>query len=263
MLRCGECGGIMSADRKKKRYTYYHCSGRIKPCKSRAYVRAELLDSVFEEVLSALCLPIEIERSFRESLETTSTDRDEIKAQRLHELRTQLALLTRRLDLLYKDRLDHIISTDAYKTYKGQVEKEYDSVEGEILLVTEMNGSALRGGIEILELLKTLQTRFKEANPAERQLCLSATLSNSVWRDGHLEVTYREPLGAIAFAGIEAQKKTGDSLTEPPVYPVWYTKTEDSPTTLNQALERFRAFFLSPTRATRELIDLFQPLLRG
>ena len=42
---------------------------------------------------------------------------------------------------------------------------------------------------------------------------------------------------------------------------VWYTNGVDSPTTLEQALEQFRNFFLSPTKATRELLDLFQPLL--
>ncbi len=229
LVRCAECGGIMSADKKKKRYVYYHCSGRVKPCRSRAYVREELLNEAFEEILGAVQLPEELVVRFKNSLESTSQERDEIKATRLHELQTELALLTKRLDLLYRDRLDRVITTEAYKTYKAEIERQCDGIESEILIASEMNGEALRGGIAILELLGTLAQWFQTAEASEKRLCLVATLSNSEWKDGHLQVMYRQPLDAIALAVIEAKKKIGKSLSKSADYPVWCAQRDSNP----------------------------------
>lgn len=261
LVRCGDCSGIMSADKKKKRFVYYHCSGRVRKCDSRSYVREELLDAAFEDVLAGLRLPDDLAQAFRGSLETTSEERDESKAIRLHELRTEHNLLTKRLDLLYRDRLDRVITAEVYKSYKADIERQCDAIETEMLVASEMNGGALRGGIEILELLTSLSNRFKTAEPQERQLCLVAVLSNSCWKDGRLVVEYRQPLDSIASARLLHQKKNGVSLSKNAVHPFEYTQERDSPTNLDQALEAFRTFFLSPTRATAELLNLFRPLL--
>jgi site-specific DNA recombinase len=229
LVRCGDCTGIMSADRKKRRFVYYHCSGGVRRCESRAYVREEILDGAFEAVLARLRLPEDVAQAFRNSLETSSEERDATKAAQLHDLRTQLALLTKRLDLLYRDRLDRVITAEAYKTYKSEIERQCDAIEAEMLAVSEMNGGALRRGTEILELTGSLADRFKNAEPQEKQLCLVATLSNSVWKDGKLEAAFRQPLDAIAVAATLAQKKNGKSLSKSAVDPVWYSQRDSNP----------------------------------
>jgi hypothetical protein len=71
----------------------------------------------------------------------------------------------------------------------------------------------------------------------------------------------RDHLVSIASAVLLHKKMNGVSRSKNAVHPFEYTDDQSSPTNLDEALESFRAFFLSPTRATRELIDLFQPLL--
>ena len=138
-------------------------------------------------------------------------------------------MLTKRLDCLYRDRLDHVISANEYKEYKAEIEKECDSVEAEILVAEEMNGEALRGAIQILQLLPTLVARFENADPPEKRVCLVAVLSNSEWKDGGLVVEYRQPLDSIASAALLHYKKIGDSRLRTADLPVWYSQRDSNP----------------------------------
>lgn len=226
LVTCAKCGGVMTPDRKKKHFVYYHCSRKPASCSDRPYVREERLDAIFSQTLGALRLPDDLLAQFLRSLEVNSEERDQAKALRLSDLRAQHSMLTKRLDCLYRDRLDHTISANAYKGYKAEIEKECDSVEAEILVGEEMNGEALRGGIRILQLLPTLVDRFENADPQEKRLCLSAVLSNSQWREGVLVVTYRQPLDSIASASLLHQKKIGKSLSKSADNPVWYSQRE-------------------------------------
>ena len=259
-VTCAKCGAVMTPDRKKGHFVYYHCSRKPGSCTDRPYVREEILDSAFKDKLAALRLSDGLLAEFMQSLESNSEERDQAKAVRLSELRTQLSLLTKRQDCLYRDRLSHVFSGNAYKNYKDEIEKECEDVEAEILVAEEMNGGALRGGIQILQLLPTLTERFTKAETQEKRLCLSAVLSNSQWKDGELVVEYRQPLDAIALAAVKAQKKIGNSLTKTADHLVWYSHEEDSPTDFEPELQSYRSLFISPTRATRELIQLFEPL---
>ena len=229
LVTCAQCGGVMTPDKKKEHFVYYHCSRKPASCTDRPYVREETLDAAFRQTLEALRLPDNLHAEFLKSLGVNSEERDQVKAVRLSELRKQFSMLTKRLDCLYRDRLDHTISANAYKGYKAEIEKECDSVEAEILVAEEMNGEALRGGIRILQLLPTLVDRFENADPQEKRLCLSAVLSNSCWQDGKLEVTYRKPLDFIASAVHLSKKKNGVSRSKNAVHPFEYTQRDSNP----------------------------------
>ena len=116
--------------------------------------------------LAGLRLPQEVAQAFRNSLETTSEERDATKAGQLHELRTQLYLLTKRLDLLYRDRLGRVITAEACKTYKSEIERQCDAIEAEMLAANEVKGGTLCGGTDILELTGSLADRFRECRSA-------------------------------------------------------------------------------------------------
>ena len=80
-------------------------------------------------------------------------------------------------------------------------------------------------------------------------------------KDDDLNLAFRQPLEAASVAPMKIYKKAGILPKKNAVHSVWYIGTPDSPASLEQALDAFRSFFLSPTRATRELLDLFPPLL--
>lgn len=74
MIRCGECGFMVTAEEKvnryDKRYTYYHCTKRRLDYRCRQpWVPAPALDAMIREALDRLVLPPRMHQFFREQLE--------------------------------------------------------------------------------------------------------------------------------------------------------------------------------------------------
>ena len=55
MVFCGHCGCALTAEKKKGRYVYYHCTGHKGKCPEK-YVREEVLAEQFGEALKAIKL---------------------------------------------------------------------------------------------------------------------------------------------------------------------------------------------------------------
>ena len=76
---------------------------------------------------------------------------------------------------------------------------------------------------------EALQIGSENADPQEKQERLVATLPDSVWKDGKLEVISRQPLDAIAVAATLARKKNGILPKKNAVHPVWYSQRDSNP----------------------------------
>lgn len=111
LVNCGHCGCVMTAEIKKGRYVYYHCSKAKGKC-PEPYVREELLAERLAAALSRLRIDDEvsalIQRALRESHADERRERDEILAR----LRGEADRLQARLDALYTDKLDGTITSD-------------------------------------------------------------------------------------------------------------------------------------------------------
>ena len=100
MVRCGECNAMVTAEEKinryGQRYTYYHCTKRVKKCAQKSIELIKL-----EEQIDFLLSRIEIPESFKNwAIEYLNE---------LHDKETKdQVLITESLDSAYKDCLERI-----------------------------------------------------------------------------------------------------------------------------------------------------------
>ena len=59
VVTCGRCGCAFTAETKKGRYVYYHCTGHRGPC-GNTYVREEELVRQFGEILKQVRIPTDL-----------------------------------------------------------------------------------------------------------------------------------------------------------------------------------------------------------
>jgi Recombinase zinc beta ribbon domain len=67
LVACGRCGCAMTADVKKGRYVYYHCTGGRGRC-GNTYVREEELSRLFEDVVRRVQIPGDVADWIAEAL---------------------------------------------------------------------------------------------------------------------------------------------------------------------------------------------------
>jgi site-specific DNA recombinase len=111
LITCGKCGCSVVGEIKKQRYVYYHCAGYADKCQGnpascrRRYVREEVLEQKFTELLGRLWFDDEVLEWVREALHASHADKRREQVQAIARLRAEWDRLQKRLDAMYVDKL--------------------------------------------------------------------------------------------------------------------------------------------------------------
>ncbi len=120
LIRCGECGCVLTAERQKG-HAYYHCTKRKVECTQKGYTREENLALMISEAIEKIAVDdklfsamlAELERE-KELAKATKIHTDLTRETRAREIDEQLSRL---LDLF----VDGSISADEYKAKKASL----------------------------------------------------------------------------------------------------------------------------------------------
>jgi hypothetical protein len=119
LLSCGHCGCALTAEIKKGKYIYYHCTGYHGKCPEK-FVREEVLEEQFAGLLRKLRIDEDvydlIVEVLRGSFEVERRDHDEAVT-RLH---AEINRLRNRLEAIYVDKLDGTVTEDFYRRVSAQ-----------------------------------------------------------------------------------------------------------------------------------------------
>ena len=100
MLTCGHCGCALTAEIKKQRYVYYHCTGNRGKCPKK-YVREEHIANQFTEALRKLKLDEDVLKWVIEALKASHQDERRYHDEQIAKLQEWYKTLQKRLDGMY------------------------------------------------------------------------------------------------------------------------------------------------------------------
>jgi hypothetical protein len=106
LIVCGKCGCSVVGEIKKQRYIYYHCAGYSDKCQGnpascrRKYVREEVLERQFTELLGRLHFDDEVLAWVREALHASHADKRREQKEAIARLRGEWDRLQKRLDAM-------------------------------------------------------------------------------------------------------------------------------------------------------------------
>jgi DNA invertase Pin-like site-specific DNA recombinase len=104
-LKCAHCGCSITAEIKKGRYIYYHCTFDKGSC-GGLYVREEELERQFEGILSEFHFSEIAPDWIREALRQNQQEKAEFHNRSIGTLNVRYAKLQNRIDQIYLDKLD-------------------------------------------------------------------------------------------------------------------------------------------------------------
>ena len=221
LLTCAKCGCAITAEIKKKRLIYYHCTGfasrRIgEPALcSRKYVREEVLEQQFIEILGRLQMDDRIAKKIRKALQSSHLDEQQQTKQVIERLQKEHMRLEDRLDAIYSDRLDERIDTHFFDKISKEIREEQSECIGHIERLQNAKKSYVNAGIRLLELGLGAKALFERQNNAGKQRLLKFLLSNAKLEDGKVVATFRKPFDLldetnIALAAAKSEIEEND-----------------------------------------------------
>jgi hypothetical protein len=198
-MRCGHCGCAVVAEIKKGRYVYYHCSGQKRECPEKRYAREEIVEGQFTEVIRRITLPPELVDWASKVLAESDHENKKLQLAALQRLQADRERIQRRVDAMYLDKLDGRITADEYDRLVSKWRSEIQDLQRAIRdKETGTSPTHLPKGIELLKLARNAAELFEKQPATERARLLKFVLSNSVWKDGHLTVYFRQPFDLFA-----------------------------------------------------------------
>lgn len=197
MMKCGECGGTITAELQKGT-VYYHCS-HYKECTQKPYtpeneIEEQLLGvfKFFENITSeeAEAIKLKIKEDHSQEIEYKETA--------LRTLNTRYTQLQSRLDILYNDRLDQKITTEAWDKKQAEINEEQSAIQDQISRIKNVETKYFEIWLNILDLAHRAREIYEKRTPLERRLLLSHIFSNLTLKDDRVLHTLTKPLEVLA-----------------------------------------------------------------
>ena len=206
LIMCAHCGCSLVGEIKKGRYIYYHCTGAKGDC-PKPYVREEVLEQKFTELLRGLAFDQEVLNWVTEALRESHKDEQAFHEEAIERLQAEYKRLESRINNMYVDKLDGRIDVAFFDTKAAEWRREQDDIQDTIHKYQTASQSYVEEGVAILELAQRAAELFEKQEPREKRRLLNFVLSNSTWDGERLVPEFRQPFDMIADAATASAEK--------------------------------------------------------
>ncbi len=197
LMVCGKCGCAITAEIKKGKYIYYHCTGFKGKCGNKS-VREEELSEQFAGTIKKIHITDDTLELVKQALIKSHEDELEFHKKRINILNTQKTKLENRLHQIYIDKIDGEVSDEFYDNTVDKWQGELNQIKESMRRHENGDATYLSQGIHILELCNKAHRLYLQQTPTKRSKLLRYILSNCTLIDGSLTPTYRKPFDLLA-----------------------------------------------------------------
>lgn len=220
LLSCGHCGCAMTAEIRKGKYVYYHCTGHKGKCPEK-YVREEEVAQQFGEALRAIQLDDEVLEWMTAALKESHRDEKNYHDEVITSLQKQYQKLQDRIDAMYVDKLDSRISQEFFDRKSEEWRAEQADILRKIESHQNANRSYIDEGVKILELAQKAVILYEKQAMMEKRRLINFVFSNSTWTNGKLIPNYRKPFDLLALSNMSYQKEKAVSPKKNGFFKIW------------------------------------------
>jgi site-specific DNA recombinase len=238
ILRCGECGGTVTAEDKRQvicseckykfstinrwdcpkcntpiekmkkptflHYVYYHCAKRVHPNCTQGSIEVNELEKQFDQYLSS----IHISEGFKNwGLKYLKEIENEDRASREDIILSQKkahANCLKKLDNLFQLKISPLNITGSLLSDEEFAKQKTELLKEKVRLEESLNGSqdkSARGqevGANIFEFARSARSWFVKGTPQEKSRMFQTLGSNLILRDKRLSIQLKKPFLAIS-----------------------------------------------------------------
>jgi site-specific DNA recombinase len=207
LLKCARCGCAITAEIKKDRYIYYHCTFDKGKC-GGLYVREEELERQFEEILAELQFSETIFVWMREALRQSQEEKAKFHRRSIEKLNTRYAKLQNRIDQIYLDKLDGEVKEAFYRRNVSQWREEQAQIRAWIERHEKADQNYIEQGIRLVEVARNASEFYRGQGQAERAAMLRFSMPGSSLQGDRVIPTFKPPFDIIYRIAKEARACT-------------------------------------------------------
>lgn len=213
IIKCGYCGCQLTAELKKGKYIYYHCTGKRGGTCKKDYIREEKFDKLIIELLTriAKAIPEEIYPKVVNAVKEMNTVGVNYATNSYNQIAKKLETIEKRLDALYEDKLDGRITVEFWEEKNRAWQKEKNKLSIQLHSISKTNDTFREGSNLLLDIVKDLPQLYLNANLIEKKQILNLIGSNFIYKDKELSIVLNSAFNYLL--NFDFSEKSGDECT--------------------------------------------------
>ncbi len=214
LIRCGECGAMITCEEKIKRqksgkvhvYIYYHCTKRINPDCTQGSIEEEELKRQILIKLSEIKIPNEFHNWALKWLRKTNQTEFQTTSEILSSQQKAYKLCLEQISELIDMRAAKEITPEEFKEKKPNLEKEKKRLEELLNDTGEHVSNWLAKADDAFDFARDAVAKFNDGELEDKRYVLSRLGSNLLLKDKILTITLDEVLEALKSVAEEANQ---------------------------------------------------------
>jgi hypothetical protein len=228
LIQCSVCGCAITAERRKGKYSYYHCT-EFKGKHGDPYIREEKLDPQFSHLLRGLRIDEPIAHWILGTLRANTADARNTLKEAKGRLVSQRTRLQNRSEVLYDDRLDGRINVTLFDSKSAEIRREIEIIDEKLSSLDSSHYRDLLSNTKrILELAQSAHSLFLTAPALERKQFLNNLLSNCTLDHGTIKPKLIYPLGLLFNTNAKWKASGAVSSDISAVHSFWHPETNSN-----------------------------------
>jgi site-specific DNA recombinase len=196
LLSCPSCGRAITAELKKGKYVYYHCSNAKCPEKS-VCTREEEIEKQFLELLNSIKIDANLLEIAIKALKEHLNDEKDFHDESVKNIQSNLVKTRNKLEKIYEDKLDGLISEEFWFKKHNDYVLEQNSLLKSLEQHEQGSNNYLETGIQLIELSQRASELYSKQNSTERRRLLRFLSSNYMLKAQKLDCKLKEPFEHI------------------------------------------------------------------
>lgn len=228
LLHCGRCGCVVTPERKKGRYVYYHCTHTGQPC-GEGSIREEDLAAQLGGFLRPFRLAPERLEWLQTALRESHAEQRAFREGALRKVHSELEATDRKQAVLYEDKLAGVIGADFWKRRHADLEAERSRLQAQVDTMSAATGEYYEDGLRLLELTQRAHELYVSATLDEKRRLCDFVYQNCNLAGGLVTIEYRKPFDLFVDAVAAEGKLARKSRPFAAGHPVWYPRRDSNP----------------------------------
>ncbi|CCY63914.1 resolvase [Clostridium sp. CAG:967] len=198
LIRCEHCGCLLTAELKKGKYVYYHCTGNKGGDCKRDYINETKIDKSIAEVLKLIVIPQDIRAKIAASLKIVHEKKNGYSREIKTNIARQIKTLDNRIVQAFTLKLDGTITHDFWKTQNDKWQSEKDKLKIQLDEIDKLDKQFYEQADTLLRFTDNAYEYYQKGTTAQRRKILEIISEKITYKDKVFNIDLKPVFRTIA-----------------------------------------------------------------
>lgn len=199
LIRCALCGCMVTPEKSKKKYVYYHCTNyhKVHPKSELEWLSEDDLTKQFAQLYKRLRIPENVLIEITEALRTVHKGKSDFRENLFQELTQEKNRNAKRIENMYMDKLDGRITADEYDNLYKEFKSRIDETDRKLFNLQKAEDDYYITSNYLLQLANRAYDLFISSEMEQKRQLVKLTLQNLTLNGRKVEYEAIKPFDTI------------------------------------------------------------------